>query len=139
MYTDGASRSNPGHSASGFMIYEDDKLLHKHFEYNGVSTNNYSEYKAVLLAFMWCLGLKDSDMLHIKLYSDNELVIRQLSGKYKMKSEALKPLNSEIAALMDRFKHVELMNVRRENAYISAVDRALNELLDKRLKNSKKI
>ncbi|MDE1871520.1 MAG: ribonuclease HI family protein [Candidatus Micrarchaeota archaeon] len=131
VYTDGAARGNPGPSASGFMVYEGGKLLHRHSEYNGKSTNNHSEYRAVALALKWCVANLDAEELHVSLYSDNELVVRQLNGRYKMKSESLRPLNEEIRETSRKFGKIEFRNVRRENIYIAAVDRSLNELLDR--------
>lgn len=131
IYTDGAARGNPGPSASGFMAYREGSLVHRHFEYNAIATNNYAEYKAVLLALRWCASSGGGSGLSIELYSDNELVVRQLRMEYKIKSKALKPLNDEIKDLANRFKGVVFKNVPRENMYIAAVDRALNELLDR--------
>jgi len=113
------------------MIYENGSLIHKHFEYNGVSTNNHSEYKAILIALEWCAANTDPTKTSLELHSDNELVVRQLNGEYKMKSASLKPLNEKIRKLAAKFKSAEFRNVRRENIYIKAVDRALNVLLDK--------
>jgi ribonuclease HI len=137
VYTDGAARGNPGPSASGFMVYEGEKLLKGHSEYNGIATNNYAEYKAVLIALKWCIANINTNESLIELYSDNELVVRQLNGHYKIKSESLKPLHEEIKELLGRFKKVELGNVKRENIYISAVDRSLNELLDQKADTEK--
>jgi ribonuclease HI len=134
IYTDGAARGNPGPSASGFMAYEGKKLLKRHAEYNGNATNNLAEYNAVLLALKWCLSNLDAKDSSLKLYSDNELVVRQINGRYKIKSKKLKPFNEEIKGIAVKFKSVSFGNVRRENLYISAVDRALNRLLDARLK-----
>lgn len=133
IYTDGAARGNPGPGASGFMIYEGKRLLYNHAEYNGISTNNYSEYKAVALALQWCLSNLDASECMLELHSDNELVVRQLNGAYRIKSKSLKPINEEIKKIANNFKHVEFKNVRRENIYIKAVDRSLNVLLDARL------
>ena len=128
IYTDGAARGNPGPSASGFMAYHGGRLLHKHFEYNGKQTNNYAEYRAILLALEWCVSEKSIG--HVRLYSDNELVVRQLNGDYRLKSASLRPLNESVKECVKRLKRVEFGNVRRENIYIKAVDRALNGLLD---------
>jgi ribonuclease HI len=135
IYTDGAARGNPGASASGFMIYEAEKLLHKHEEYNGVATNNFAEYKAIKLSILWCLSNLDVSDATFELYSDNELAIRQLLGKYKIKSAHLKAVNEEINELLKKFKKIEFKNVKRENIYIKAVDRNLNILLDAREKS----
>jgi ribonuclease HI len=137
VYTDGAARGNPGPSASGFMAYEGKELLHKHSEYNGKATNNFAEYTAVLLAMKWCSNINNAKELSIDLYSDNELVVRQLNQEYKVKSKDLMPLNAQISKLISNFKIVILKNVPRENIYISAVDRSLNELLDTMEKGAK--
>lgn len=112
------------------MVYEKERLIHKHAEYNGRATNNYAEYKAVLIALRWCLSKLDAKDTSVELYSDNELVVRQLNGSYKLKSKSLKPLNEDVRSITGKFKEVKFGNVRRENIYISAVDRSLNELLD---------
>lgn len=135
IYTDGAARGNPGPSASGFMAYEGRKLLHRHAEYNGNETNNYAEYRALLLALSWCSSNLGHDC-SLELYSDNELVVRQLNGVYRIKSGKLRPINDEIRIIVGKFSKVQFSNVRRENIYIKAVDRSLNQLLDARLKTS---
>jgi ribonuclease HI len=132
IYTDGAARGNPGPSASGFMAYEGKRMVKAHAEYNGNSTNNYSEYKAVSLALGWCASNMDAAECTVELYSDSELMIRQLNGAYKVKSQALKPLNEQINRIVGKFRLVKFGNVRRENIYIKAVDRSLNVLLDER-------
>ena len=112
------------------MIYEDKKLVRRHAEYNGTATNNNAEYKAVLLALEWCASNLDLKRSSFVLYSDNELVVRQINGRYRIKSKTLKPINSRIKGMIASFKGIEFKNVGRENIYISAVDRSLNSLLD---------
>ena len=137
IYTDGAARGNPGHAASGFMVYEENnQLIYKDAQYIGKTTNNHAEYAAIVLALKWCASETDADVLSLEVYCDNELVIRQLTGEYKIKSKGLRPLNDEVKVLSGRFKGVKFNNVRRENIYISAVDRSLNVLLDERLKST---
>ncbi len=132
IYTDGAARGNPGASASGFSVFDGDKLLYKHSEYNGKTTNNYAEYRAVLLALIWCgFNLEDSHDRTISLYSDSELVIKQLKGEYRTKSESLMLIATEVRKLARKFKAVRFNNLRREDRNISAVDKGLNALLDK--------
>ena len=139
IYTDGAARGNPGHSASGFMVYDGDaKLVRKDAEYIGRTTNNHAEYTAIILALKWCASETDADLLSLEVYCDNELVVRQLNGEYRIKSKGLRPLNDEIRLITGKFKSVKFINVRREDIYISAVDRSLNALLDQRLKSGNK-
>ncbi len=131
IYTDGASRGNPGISASGFNVFDGRKFLHGHFEYNGITTNNYAEYRAVLLSLTWCsTNLDNPSELTIELYSDSELVVRQLNMQYKTKSKPLIILAREVNKISKRFKTVRFSNLPRGNKNISAVDRELNILLD---------
>lgn len=133
IYTDGAARGNPGESASGYLVYRNAKVLHRHSKYNGIATNNYAEYKAILLALEWCISnIDDHFELLIELYSDSELVVKQLNKSYKIKSVSLKPINEKIVDLTKNFRKVSFKNVRREDTNISAVDKALNLLLDKK-------
>ncbi len=137
VYTDGAARGNPGPSASGFTVFEGSKVLQRHSEYNGKTTNNYAEYRAVLLALIWCgFNLEKPSDTKISLYSDSELVVRQLKGEYKTKSDSLRLLATEVRKLARKFKSVSFANVRRSDRNISAVDKDLNILLDKLEKSS---
>ena len=132
IYTDGAARGNPGPSASGYMAYHDGKVVAKHFSYNGVETNNYAEYRAVILALEWCRdNLKGPKEVSIRLYSDSELVVRQINGRYKVKSGKLLEMNKAVKALLPHFRKLELMNTSREDKGIALVDKQLNSLLDR--------
>jgi ribonuclease HI len=128
VYTDGASRKNPGPSASGFAVYVGGKLLREHAEYNGIATNNYAEYRAVILALEWCASnMQDRE---IELYADSQIVIRQVNGSYKTKSASLKPMNDRVRSLAKKFKSIKFSNLSREDKRISRVDKNLNILLD---------
>lgn len=136
VYTDGASRSNPGKSASGFQILDKDhKLLFKDSFYNGIKTNNQAEYIAII-ASLKAIGIKYGYDNEVNLFSDSELVIRQLNGAYKIKAKVLRELNKEATFLINKFKSCSLSNVkershsRGENRYIAAVDKELNMCLD---------
>ncbi len=134
VYTDGAARGNPGESASGFSVYDSRGRLRKaHSAYNGTKTNNYAEYRAIVLALEWCRGnLKDPKGVDVELFSDSQLVVRQLTGRYKVKAEVMAELNEKVSALARSFGSVKFCNVPREHRGISEVDRRLNELLDRR-------
>ncbi|MGC8694000.1 MAG: ribonuclease HI family protein [Candidatus Micrarchaeia archaeon] len=129
IYTDGAARGNPGISASGFAIYKDDKLIHEESVYNDIKTNNFAEYTAVILALKWCKKNLGTN-INITLYSDSELVVKQLNYEYKVKSDNIIPLNEEVKKLAKEFTSVKFKNVPRSNHYISMVDKKLNNLLD---------
>ncbi len=130
IYTDGASRSNPGKSASGYMIIdEENNLLVKDSFYNGIKTNNEAEYLAIIAALERAAEQFGYDA-EINLFSDSQLVVRQLNKVYKVKETGLKELNRKAGELAKKFSSCKLENVSRENKYISMVDRELNLLLD---------
>ncbi|MGC8479792.1 MAG: ribonuclease HI family protein [Candidatus Micrarchaeia archaeon] len=142
IYTDGASRSNPGKSASGYLIIENKKEISNYF-YNGIKTNNEAEYIAVISALKYLLNNK-KEKSSLKLYSDSEVIIKQLKGSYKVKGLNLIKLHEEALNYLKKFSSYELINVPRENKYISHVDRNLNRVLDEvekaeKLKNKLKI
>lgn len=136
IYTDGAARGNPGESASGYIIYGNGKeIFKKHEEYNGMKTNNYAEYNAIILALDWCLkNMGDPEELDITLYSDSQLVVKQLNGVYKVKSLDLLELNDRAKMMIRNFGAFKVINVPRENPGIVIVDAALNHFLDMRKK-----
>ena len=128
IYTDGASRVNPGKSASGYLIIENDKEI-SNFFYNGIKTNNEAEYIAVISALKYLLNEKKEGS-PITLYSDSEVIIKQLKGSYKVKEPKLIKLHKEALNYLKNFSSYTLINVPRENKYISLVDKNLNKLLD---------
>lgn len=99
IYTDGASRGNPGPSSYGFTISDGSgNLLHEEGEYIGVTTNNVAEYTAVLEALKWVKkNIKEKS--RIEVYADSKLVAEQLSGNYKIKAKHLKPIIEQIKIL----------------------------------------
>lgn len=130
IYTDGASRGNPGESASGYLIFDArHRLLEEEVFYNGVCTNNVAEYKAIVAALKRALK-EHGSAVELVLHSDSELVVNQLAGNYRIRDAKLQPLNREAKSLLKKFKKYELLSVRRENRYVSMVDKALNDFLD---------
>ena len=134
IYTDGAARGNPGPSASGFMAELEGGDVFELEEGNGKATNNFAEYRAIVMALTWCgKTLKRPERLEVELYSDSELVVKQINGLYKVKDRKLKALNAEVRRLIMQFKIVVFKNVRRSNPKITRVDKRLNMLLDRRI------
>jgi ribonuclease HI len=131
IYTDGAARGNPGPSASGYMIVRGGKVVHKGLEYNGVKTNNYAEYHAIEMALGWCLdNISDPVLFRVSVFSDSELVVRQLNGQYKTKVAKLRDLKRRVSDLVSKFGFVKFENLPREDKRIASVDRELNIMLD---------
>jgi len=131
IYTDGASRGNPGKSASGFIAIENGKIIYKMAYYNGIATNNFAEYKAIIKALEWCIAnINDHENASLKIVSDSQVVVRQINGLYKVKSKNLAKLHQKVMALAAKFREVRFENVGRENKFVSFVDRMINKLLD---------
>ncbi|EKD84584.1 MAG: ribonuclease H [uncultured bacterium] len=131
IFTDGASRGNPGHASYGFTISnEDGKLLHESGKYIGIATNNVAEYMAVLEALKYVKEKYSKDLRSIELFADSKLVAEQLSGRYKVKSAHLKPLIGSIKILVLELGGVLFTHVPR--AKNAEADRLANLALDSR-------
>lgn len=131
IYTDGASRNNPGKSASGYLVLDkdDERLLEKSF-YNGIKTNNEAEYLAIIAALQ-AVAHEYGYGIELTLHSDSKLAVSQLKGEFKVKSHELKKLHEEALGLLGKFDSYSLVNVPREDEHIAEVDANLNLLLDK--------
>jgi len=127
-YADGASRGNPGPSSYGVVVYDQrGKELHTGSKALGHATNNQAEYHAAIAALEAALGLGANV---VELRMDSELVVRQLSGRYKVRNPKLQPLYKRILALRERFDCVVLAHVPRELNRVA--DKLANEALDRR-------
>jgi ribonuclease HI len=129
LYSDGAARGNPGPSGAGAVLVEPGgQVVAKLGKYLGHQTNNYAEYMGLLLGLRHArsLGAKE-----IEVFADSELLIRQLGGRYQVKSPSLRPLYEEAVKLLNDFSRVKLVHVPREmNA---AADEMSNKAIDERL------
>lgn len=131
IFTDGASRGNPGHASYGFTISDGDgKLLHEEGKYIGIATNNVAEYTGVLEALKTIQEKYNKKPLNIELYADSKLVAEQLSGRYKIKSPHLKPIIEKIRILAMELGGVMYTHVPREKN--KAADTLANLALDSR-------
>ncbi len=105
IYTDGGARGNPGLSAGAFVVVLNGKVIFKDAKFLGVSTNNEAEYSAVIMALEW---LKENKQLLNKTFPtfclDSELVTRQITGVYKVKSVNLLPLIKAVKKLLENLK-----------------------------------
>lgn len=114
VYTDGASRGNPGPSSYGFFIKDENgKILHKESKYIGINTNNFAEYSAVLHALKYVDKNYKKYNLEVNFLMDSKLVAEQLSGRYKLKSPNLKSLNLSIKKLEKDFKKIIYQHISR--------------------------
>lgn len=99
IHTDGGSLNNPGKAACAFLIHENGKLLHTYNEYIGIASNNVAEYTGLIRALTYVRDhLKDS-VERISVFADSELMVRQVTGIYKVKNADIKPLHSQVKLL----------------------------------------
>ena len=132
IYTDGASRGNPGSASYGFTISDENrKLLHEEGEYIGKTTNNVAEYTGVIAALKF-VKEKYGDKLPVKidLFADSKLLAEQLSGRYKIKHPNLRPLFDQIKILEMELGSILYTHVPRDKN--KEADRLANKALDNR-------
>lgn len=126
---DGASRGNPGPAGAGAQITgPDGSVLAEVAEGLGETTNNVAEYTAVIRGLERALELGATDVL---LRSDSQLLINQLTGRYRVKTPHLQPLHRRVRELGARFDAIEYEHVRRERN--TEADRLANLGVDRYL------
>lgn len=124
--TDGGARGNPGPSAIGGVIKNQNGETIKEFkEFTGVSTNNVAEYSALIkgLTIAHELGLES-----LNCFLDSELVVKQVKGEYRVKDENLKLLFDKVVGLKSNFREITFNHVKRKDN--SRADKLVNEALD---------
>jgi len=128
VFIDGASRSNPGPAAVGIYIEnEKGEAVDEYCEYIGETTNNIAEYTALIRGLERAQKVGATEVL---VYSDSQLVVRQLSGEYRVKSPHLKGLHIAALSLLNAFDNVAIEHVSRDRT--TRADALANEALDKR-------
>ena len=126
LYTDGGARGNPGPAAAAYVLEtQDGTVLDARGEPIGVETNNVAEYRALIAGLEKAVEL-GIDILEV--ISDSELVVKQMTGDYRVKNKALMGLSLEASALARRIGEVSYEAVAREDNELA--DRLVNEALD---------
>lgn len=111
LFIDGASQGNPGHAGIGIRIERDGELVTEHCEYIGQATNNAAEYRALIKGLELAAQLRAN---RVTVFSDSELVVRQMNGHYKVKSNALLPLYQTAQMRSKPFDTFQISHVRRD-------------------------
>jgi len=128
LFSDGASRGNPGPAAAAFIVLtEDGRIQQKHTKYLGTKTNNQAEYLALIYALESVSGLADKLVCNM----DSQLVVRQLNRQYAVKDPALKALWEKVSGLAGTFREVTFIHVLRTDRHVQEVDKLANQALDK--------
>ncbi len=133
IYTDGASRGNPGPASIGvsFTTVKDEEISTLS-EAIGDQTNNFAEYTALIRGLEVA---KDNKVEKVWVRTDSQLMVRQLLGEYKVKAEGIKDLYAQAASLLKEFEKVRLEHVPREQN--KRADELANQALDKQFKGAK--
>ena len=128
LHIDGASRGNPGEA--GFGVYVTDpggSEIASLYGYLGRATNNVAEYEALLHALRYAHA---RGARNVRVFSDSELVVKQVNGLYRVKHRDMLPLHREARALLAHFADARIGHVRREQN--QDADRLANRALDER-------
>lgn len=112
IFTDGASKGNPGAAGIGVVLSDSEaRILAEISEYIGETTNNVAEYKALIRGLEKAAELGATE---VEISTDSELMARQITGVYKVKAEHLKELHSKVLSLLRHFREVSITHVVRE-------------------------
>ena len=126
IHVDGGSRGNPGPAAIGVVVSAPDGTLVEELgEQIGVTTNNVAEYRALLRGLRHAAELGARE---IELINDSELVAKQLTGAYKVKHPAMRPLYAQAIEALNGFEKWRIRSVPR--AQNARADALVNEALD---------
>ena len=125
---DGGARGNPGPAAYGVIVRDaKGEIIAELSDYLGIQTNNYAEYSGLLAALEFAVREKH---LSLKVLSDSELLVRQMQGRYKVRSPGLIDLYDRARALVRRLEHFSIDHVLRQ--YNREADSLVNQVLDSR-------
>ena len=128
VYSDGGSRGNPGKSAYAIVVVSGGRVVHEHAEFLGVHTNNYAEYRGLIAAVNKAIELGADEA---EFVMDSQLVIRQMTGEYRVKNPDMAVLHADAEALAALIPKVSYRNVRRSEEYIPRADALLNAEMDR--------
>lgn len=124
---DGGARGNPGPAGAGVVIKtaDDGTVIFEGGFFIGKATNNVAEYHGLLE------GLAAADKLQadaVEVFSDSELMVRQMNGQYRVKNAGLKPLYERACRLRKKFGSFTIRHVRREEN--KAADKLVNQAIN---------
>ncbi len=125
-HIDGGSRGNPGPAAAGFTLADSagTQLQAKAF-FLGQATNNVAEYTSLVKALE---AAKQIGAEQLTVFSDSELLVRQINGQYKVKSELIRPFYRQAVSLLAEFKNWRVRHITREEN--EQADKLVNQALN---------
>lgn len=129
IFVDGASRNNPGPSGAGIYILKNDLVVERLGYYLGTKTNNQAEYLALIIGLLFLKkNIASGD--YVMVFSDSQLLVRQIQGAYKVKNELLKPLFLMVKKLLVGIDYAVAHVMREDN---SNADELANTGIDKKI------
>ncbi len=121
VYIDGGSRGNPGPAGLGVYFPGVAQIA----EYLGTQTNNFAEYSALIVALKFAIAQRSETL---KVYSDSELVVKQIQGSYKVRNENIRPLYESAIRWIALIPDFSIEHVRRE--FNKDADQLANDAMD---------
>jgi ribonuclease HI len=136
IYIDGAARGNPGPSAAGFVVLDGKgEEIYRYGKSLDPTTNNCAEYEALIEALNYLLyradhapGGRRIDAQVPVIYSDSELLVQQMNGRYRVRNYKLIELNRKAKELVARIGVVRIVHIPRSRNLTA--DRIVNRVLD---------
>ncbi len=129
LYTDGGARGNPGPAGIGVVIQDADGRVVATFHRSiGERTNNQAEYEAILEGLT---RAKERGATHVACFLDSQLVVEQLSRRYKVKDKDLAQLFVKVWNVLQDFSAVTFQHIPREQN--TAADALVNKAIDEQL------
>lgn len=127
VHIDGGARGNPGPAGAGVVIRsaDDGKLLHRAGLFLGRTTNNVAEYSGMLAGLEAAARLGAAE---VEVVSDSQLMIRQMTGEYRVRNERLKRLHRKACRLAGKFQACTFRHVPRKDN--TQADRLVNRAID---------
>jgi formyltetrahydrofolate-dependent phosphoribosylglycinamide formyltransferase len=126
IYTDGGSRGNPGPAAGAFVLLDENgKQLCAQAKFLSIATNNAAEYTALVNAIKKAIALGADN---VKIFSDSELMVRQINGDYKVKNDNLRELFEQCFDGLAKFKSWQINHIPREKNKLA--DKLVNRAID---------
>jgi len=123
---DGGSRGNPGPAAYGVVVRDPrGEIVARLKKYIGKNTNNVAEYFGLIAALDYA---QNHGIRALRVESDSELMVKQMRGQYKVKSEELKPLFERAKKMSQTFETFSISHVYREQN--KEADALVNQALD---------
>jgi ribonuclease HI len=130
-HIDGGSRGNPGPAGYGVLLEDQQRqVIARLSRYLGRQTNNFAEYSGMVAALEYA---QQNGISSLHVYSDSELLVFQIKGRYKVRNPMLRPLYERAMAMIKQLKFFRIDHVRREGN--READRLANQAMDSGMRN----